>query len=48
MIIGWWIGKDLEHSGRGLILSYYPGICQEGLRKTTKTSDRIAGLQVEI
>jgi hypothetical protein len=28
-------------------LRYYPGICLEGLRKTTKTSVRIAGLQDE-
>jgi hypothetical protein len=26
----------LEGSGRGLILSYYPSTCLEGLRKTTK------------
>jgi hypothetical protein len=29
-------GKDLAGSGRGLILRYYPGICLEGLRRTTK------------
>jgi hypothetical protein len=29
-------------------LRYYPGICLEGLRKTTKTSVRIAGLRVKI
>jgi hypothetical protein len=28
-------GKNLVGSGRGLILRYYPGIRQEGLRKTT-------------
>jgi hypothetical protein len=28
---------DLEGSGRGLILRYYPGVCLKGLRKTTKT-----------
>jgi len=33
----------LVGSGRGLILRYYPGIRLEGLRKTTKTSIRIAG-----
>jgi hypothetical protein len=32
----WWIGKDMEGSGRGLILRYYPCICLEGLRKATK------------
>jgi hypothetical protein len=29
-------------------LRYYPGICLEGLTKTTKTSVRIAGLQNKI
>jgi len=29
-------------------LRYYPGICLEGLRKTTKNSVRIAGLQAKI
>jgi hypothetical protein len=29
--------KDLEESGRGLILRYYTGISLEGLRKTTKS-----------
>jgi hypothetical protein len=29
--------------GHGLILRYYPSNCLEGLRKTTKTSVRIAG-----
>jgi hypothetical protein len=32
-------------SGSGLILRCYPGIRLEGLRKTTKTSIRIAGRQ---
>jgi hypothetical protein len=32
-----WIGNELEGSGRGLILSDYPDICLEGLKKTTKT-----------
>jgi hypothetical protein len=36
----WWIGKDVERSGRGLILRYYPEICLERLRKTTKTLSR--------
>jgi hypothetical protein len=30
-------GKDLEQNSRGVVLSYYPGILLEGLRKTTKT-----------
>jgi hypothetical protein len=35
----WWlIGKDVEESGRGQILRYYPGIFLEGLRKTTNIS----------
>jgi hypothetical protein len=37
------IGKDLVGSGRGPILSYYPGIRMEGLRKTVKNTIRIAG-----
>jgi hypothetical protein len=32
----WWVGKDLEGSGRGLILRYYHGIRLEQLRKTMK------------
>jgi hypothetical protein len=36
MISEWWIGKDVEGTGHGLILTYYPGICLEGLRKPTK------------
>jgi hypothetical protein len=35
MIDDWWIEKDLEGSGCG-IMRYYPGIFLEGLRKTTK------------
>jgi hypothetical protein len=35
-------------SGCGIILRYYPTICLEGLRKTTKTSVRIAVLWAEI
>jgi len=36
MISEWWIEKDLEGSGHGLILKYYPSIHLERLRKTTK------------
>jgi hypothetical protein len=36
--------KDLEGSGHDIIFKYYPNICLRGLKKTTKTSDRIAGL----
>jgi hypothetical protein len=43
-----WIANDLEGRGRGLILSYYPSICLEELRKTTTPSVRIAGLRAEI
>jgi hypothetical protein len=32
----WWIGKELEGSGNGLILRHYPGIRLEELIKTTK------------
>jgi hypothetical protein len=34
------IGKDLEESGRGLILRYYIGIHLEELRKATKNLSR--------
>jgi hypothetical protein len=47
MISEWLIRKNVEGSGGGLILKHYPGICLEGLRKTTKTSVRIAGLRAE-
>jgi hypothetical protein len=30
-------GKDVVGSGRGLIIRYYPGVCLEGLKKTTKS-----------
>jgi hypothetical protein len=36
--------KDMEGSGRRLFLMQYPDIYLEGLRKTIKTSVRIAGL----
>jgi hypothetical protein len=37
-------GKNLEGSGRGLILRYYNrGIRLEGLKKTTKTSVTVSG-----
>jgi hypothetical protein len=39
-----WIGNDLEGSCLGIILKYYPGIRLERLRKSKKTSDRIASL----
>jgi hypothetical protein len=35
----WWTGKDFEESGLGLC------ICPEGLKETTKTSIRIAGVR---
>jgi hypothetical protein len=44
----WWIGKDVEGSDRGLILSWCRGIRLEKLGKTTKISVRIADLHVEI
>jgi hypothetical protein len=44
MVIGWWIGKDLEDSGRGLILSYYlPGGTEknyENLRQDSRSPGR--------
>jgi hypothetical protein len=36
VISGWWIGKDLEGSGRGLILRYHNGIRLKDLRKATQ------------
>jgi hypothetical protein len=42
------IGKDFDARFRGLILMYYPGIRLNELRKTTKISVGIAGLQVKI
>jgi hypothetical protein len=33
----WWIGKDLEGIGRGLILRHYSGIYLQGLKKITNT-----------
>jgi hypothetical protein len=38
----------VDGSGRGITVRYYPGICQEGLRKKTKTQVRIAGLWAQI
>jgi hypothetical protein len=44
MISEWWlIGNDLVGNGHCLILRHYPSIRLEGLRKTMKTSTRIAG-----
>jgi hypothetical protein len=40
--------QDVEGSGRGLILRFYPSIYLEGLRKATKLSVRIAGPRAEI
>jgi hypothetical protein len=37
MMSEWWIGKNVEKSGHGLILRYYTSICLEGLGKTLKT-----------
>jgi hypothetical protein len=41
----WLNGRNLELIGRSLILRYYPCICLEGLRKTTKS---LVGLRAEI
>jgi hypothetical protein len=40
--------KDLEGSGRGIIVRFYLGIRLEGLRKTTNISVRIAGVEAKI
>jgi hypothetical protein len=36
----WWTAKDLVGISCSLILRHYPGICLEGLRKTTKNFDQ--------
>jgi hypothetical protein len=41
------IGKEMEGSSCGLNLRYYPGICAEGLRITTKNLNQKAGLRAE-
>jgi hypothetical protein len=43
----WWIGNNMEGSGRGLIWGNIPAF-MEGLRKLRKTSVRIPGLRAEI
>jgi hypothetical protein len=40
--------RDLEGSGRSLILRYYPNIYLEKLRKNKNSSVRIADLRAEI
>jgi hypothetical protein len=40
--------RGVEGSSHGLISRYYPNICLEGLKKTTKPSVKIAGLWAEI
>jgi hypothetical protein len=35
------IAREVEGSGRGLILRYYPRICLEGVRKATKNLNQI-------
>jgi hypothetical protein len=48
-VIGEWrLGKDVEGTGRGLILRYYPIICLEALGKTMKISVTVAGLRAEV
>jgi hypothetical protein len=39
-------GKDLERSGRGLILKYYPGIRQQGLRNFVINEVKLLKLQL--
>jgi hypothetical protein len=40
MVGAWCIGKDVEGSGRGLILRYYPGNLLEELWKTTQHNSK--------
>jgi hypothetical protein len=42
------VREDVQGSGRGLILMYYPRIYLDGLKKTRKISVRIAGLWTDI
>jgi hypothetical protein len=42
------IGKDVDESGRDLILRYYRSICLEGVRKPIETPVRTAGLRAEM
>jgi hypothetical protein len=44
----WQIGNDVEGSGYGLILRYYPGICLEDQGKPPETSVRIGGLWAKV
>jgi hypothetical protein len=44
----WWIGKICGRKRPWPSLKYYPEICLEGLRRTTKTSVMIADLRAEI
>jgi hypothetical protein len=44
----WRISKDVERSGRGLILRNYPDIYLEGLKKTRNPSATTASLRAEI
>jgi hypothetical protein len=44
----YWTENDVEGSGRDLILWYYPRISLKILRRTTKKSVGIAGLQADI
>jgi hypothetical protein len=48
VISKWWAVKDVEVSGSGLMSRYCLRICLERLRKTTKTSVRIALTTVKI
>jgi hypothetical protein len=44
----WWIGKDVEGSVHGLISRYYPSICLEKRKKTTKNLSQDSCLRVDI
>jgi hypothetical protein len=48
LIYEWWIGKDLEGSGRGIVLRHYPDSLLEGLGKTTRNLSQDGGLRAEI
>jgi hypothetical protein len=48
VISEWLIEKDLEDSGHGLIVNYYPVIRLQGLRKATNNLSQDLCLRVEI
>jgi hypothetical protein len=44
----WWIGKDVEGSGRGITEGIIPAFTRRDWEKTSNASVRIADLRTEI